>query len=173
MTCVSNGDPAALPSPHIASRRTGTSQEQFKALLLRKGSRLESGSRMSATELLRFTRESSARVMDGQEVTQPPSSPVPSLRSPAWRGCGLSPRGALGKGERWERPRPGQNGSRLDWSPRAESQNAGSPLGRSGRLGRSARFAGPRRPSMQPISEGDVETVENCNEGDALEVTGV
>uniref|UniRef100_A0A8C4Q4Q3 Uncharacterized protein n=1 Tax=Eptatretus burgeri TaxID=7764 RepID=A0A8C4Q4Q3_EPTBU len=169
----SSRNPAALSSPHIASRRTGTSQEQFKALLLRKGSRLESGSRMSATELLRFTRESSARVIDGQEVTQPPSSPVPSLRSPSWRGCGLSPRGVLGKGERWERPRPGQNGSRLDWSPRAESQNAGSPLGRSGRLGRSARFAGPRRPSMQPISEGDVETVENCNEGEALEVTGV
>uniref|UniRef100_UPI00358F2AC4 actin remodeling regulator NHS-like n=1 Tax=Myxine glutinosa TaxID=7769 RepID=UPI00358F2AC4 len=174
MTCVSNGDPSmGLSSPHNASRRTGTSQEQFKALLLRKGSRLESGSRMSATELLRFTHESSARVMDGQEVTLPPSSPVPSLRCAAWRGGGLSPRGVLGKGERWERPRPGQNGSRLDWSPRAESQNAGSPLGRSGRLGRSARFAGPRRPSMQPISEGDVETAENCDEGDTLKVTGV
>ncbi|XP_011610401.2 NHS-like protein 1 isoform X3 [Takifugu rubripes] len=79
--------PGSSPSPrqsgsiHRNLRKSSTSSDTFKALLLKKGSRSETGFRMSATEMLRSTDPRCQRTRSDSEV-DPPAAASPSSLSP-------------------------------------------------------------------------------------------
>ncbi|XP_061559846.1 NHS-like protein 1 isoform X3 [Phycodurus eques] len=94
------GSPVAAPARPSGSiqrqlRKSSTSSDTFKALLLKKGSRSESGFRMSAAEMLRSTDPRSQRTRS--ECGSPELSPPPGLSSPP-----RSPRGKRAADE-WRR----------------------------------------------------------------------
>ncbi|XP_057679062.1 NHS-like protein 1 isoform X2 [Corythoichthys intestinalis] len=64
-------------------RKSSTSSDTFKALLLKKGSRSESGFRMSAAEMLRSTDPRSQRSRSEPAPADPPSPPRSPRASPA------------------------------------------------------------------------------------------
>uniref|UniRef100_UPI0037E8E26E NHS-like protein 1 isoform X2 n=1 Tax=Semicossyphus pulcher TaxID=241346 RepID=UPI0037E8E26E len=72
---------AASPSPRQASsiqrnlRKSSTSSDTFKALLLKKGSRSETSFRMSAAEMLRTTDPRSQRTRSESALDSPAASP--------------------------------------------------------------------------------------------------
>ncbi|XP_072540272.1 NHS-like protein 1 isoform X2 [Salminus brasiliensis] len=108
-TCPALGSPLARQTGSIqrSLRKSATSSDTFKALLLKKGSRSESSFRMSATEMLRSTdpRFQRTRSLDSSldptllsSPDSPCSSPSRNKRAPEdWaRSEGMIPRYSLG-----------------------------------------------------------------------------
>ncbi|XP_051909401.1 NHS-like protein 1 isoform X3 [Hippocampus zosterae] len=93
------GATAASPSSRQSGsiqrhlRKSSTSSDTFKALLLKKGSRSESSFRMSAAEVLRSTDPRSQRTRSESAI---PDSPLPSSSSSPPH----SPRASPGRGKR-------------------------------------------------------------------------
>lgn len=82
---MSPGSTSSLPrqtgSIQRNLRKSSTSSDTFKALLLKKGSRSETGFRMSATEMLRSTDPRFQRTRSESEL-DPPAAALPSSLSP-------------------------------------------------------------------------------------------
>lgn len=82
---MSPGSTSSLPrqagSIQRNLRKSSTSSDTFKALLLKKGSRSETGFRMSATEMLRSTDPRSQRTRSESEL-DPPAVAFPSSLGP-------------------------------------------------------------------------------------------
>ncbi|XP_019729263.1 NHS-like protein 1 isoform X3 [Hippocampus comes] len=92
--CATAASPSSRPSGSIQRhlRKSSTSSDTFKALLLKKGSRSESSFRMSAAEVLRSTDPRSQRTRSESAI---PDSPLQSSSSPPH-----SPRASPGRGKR-------------------------------------------------------------------------
>ncbi|KAJ3607127.1 hypothetical protein NHX12_026641, partial [Muraenolepis orangiensis] len=133
---ASPGRPAGSIQRNV--RKSTTSSDTFKALLLRKGSRPDAGFRMSAAEMLRSTDPRSQRTCAAFD--SPPASP----RSPAG-----SPLSGGGGGGRAKRPQD-------DWSPLPSSPSSPSWSPSSMKYGRS-RTAAFRR---QQQREGELAESE-------------
>ncbi|XP_066532460.1 NHS-like protein 1 isoform X3 [Hoplias malabaricus] len=96
--------PRQMGSIQRSLRKSATSSDTFKALLLKKGSRSETSFRMSATEMLRSTDPRFHRTrsldspLDPMSPDSPCSSPSRSKRAPEdWaRSEGMIPRYSLG-----------------------------------------------------------------------------
>ncbi|XP_031726245.1 NHS-like protein 1 isoform X4 [Anarrhichthys ocellatus] len=88
--------PLPRPSGSIQRnlRKSSTSSDTFKALLLKKGSRSETSFRMSATEMLRSTDPRSQRPYSESALDSPEASPSSSLMAPH------SPCNSPGRGKR-------------------------------------------------------------------------
>lgn len=88
--------PLPRPSGSIQRnlRKSSTSSDTFKALLLKKGSRSETSFRMSATEMLRSTDPRSQRPYSESALDPPEASPSSALMAPH------SPCNSPGRGKR-------------------------------------------------------------------------
>ncbi|XP_062306847.1 actin remodeling regulator NHS isoform X2 [Osmerus eperlanus] len=151
--------PQKPPGPiYRSARKSSTSNEEFKLLLLKKGSRSDSSYRMSATEILKSPiapkPPGDVPLEGGQCLAEEPASPL----SP------LSPRGP---DPLHSPPRTGAEG----FSPKALPPSVGSRQGRSripppansSRFGnRSRHFTAP----MQAISEGETENSDGSPHDD-------
>ncbi|XP_029452329.1 NHS-like protein 1 isoform X2 [Rhinatrema bivittatum] len=128
------GVPNLGPSKQTGSiqrsmRKTSTSSDNFKALLLKKGSRSDSSSRMSAAEMLRSTdpRSQRGRSESSPELPESPPSSSPSRGRRAqeeWaRSEGLMPRSLSFSGARYGRSRtpPSAASSRYNTRNRLQS----------------------------------------------------
>ncbi|KAL2082170.1 hypothetical protein ACEWY4_021988 [Coilia grayii] len=148
-------------------RKSSTSSESFKALLLRKGSRPEGSSRMSAAELLRSTDPRFARTRSlSLDAATPPHSPTHSpCDSPPAVG---SPARSKRLQETWTRSE--------SFSPSRGPPSSPSSLGGGHKLGRSrtppsaasSKFAARHRLLSSPMSvicERDGETAEDVATG--------
>ncbi|XP_035278043.1 NHS-like protein 1 isoform X3 [Anguilla anguilla] len=138
-TGMSPGLSSSLPRPagsiQRSLRKSATSSDSFKALLLRKGSRSETSFRMSAAEMLRSTdpRFQRTRSESSLDPPPPPSPPSPSPDSPGrgsrraqedWARC----EGAL------PRPSPGSAPSSKHGRPRAPPMAASSKYNARSRI---------------------------------------
>ncbi|XP_058422162.1 NHS-like protein 1 isoform X2 [Diceros bicornis minor] len=140
--------PKQVGSIQRSIRKSSTSSDNFKALLLKKGSRSDAGARMSAAEMLkntdpRFQRSKSEPSPDAPES---PSSCSPSRSRRAqeeWaRGEGLMPRSLSFSGPRYGRSRTPPSAASSRYSVRNRIQS--SP--------------------MTVISEGEGETMEPADD---------
>ncbi|XP_028295101.1 NHS-like protein 1 isoform X2 [Gouania willdenowi] len=85
-------------------RKSSTSSDSFKALLLKKGSRSETSFRMSATEMLRSTDPRSHRTRSESALDSPLSSPSsPSTQSPSPSSSSSPPGRGKRATEEWSR----------------------------------------------------------------------
>ncbi|CAL8311617.1 unnamed protein product [Boreogadus saida] len=121
-------------------RKSATSSDTFKALLLKKGSRSETSFRMSAAEMLRSTAPRFQRTLADSVFDPPPPSP-PSPHSPAG-----SPVGS-GGGGRARRAAPDE------WSALPYSSPASSPCSPSYSPQGGAKYGRSRTPPSAASSK--------------------
>ncbi|XP_056591493.1 actin remodeling regulator NHS isoform X2 [Triplophysa dalaica] len=153
--------PVATVSPNIPQRASGpiyrcakkssTSSEEFKLLLLKKGSRTDSSYRMSATEILKspITPKSQGELLDAARPSQP-------LQDSTY-------------GDTLQNPLPKANSE--GFSPKTLTMSAASRQGRS-RIppaANSSRYSTRSRlytAPMQAISEGETENSDGSPHDD-------
>ncbi|XP_056422642.1 NHS-like protein 1 isoform X4 [Hyla sarda] len=111
-------------------RKSSTSSDNFKALLLKKGSRSESSSRMSAAEMLKHTDPRSQRSKSDSSLEFPDS---PTLTSPnknkraqeEWaKNEGLMPRSMSVSGTRYSRSRTPPSAASSKYNVRSRLQSS-------------------------------------------------
>ncbi|XP_053317002.1 NHS-like protein 1 isoform X3 [Spea bombifrons] len=111
-------------------RKSSTSSDNFKALLLKKGSRSECGSRMSAAEMLKHTDPRFQRSMSDTTMDHPES---PTLTSPnknkraqeEWaKSEGLMPRSMSVSGTRYSRSRTPPSAASSKYNVRSRLQSS-------------------------------------------------
>ncbi|XP_058526633.1 NHS-like protein 1 isoform X3 [Ochotona princeps] len=121
--------PKQVGSIQRSVRKSSTSSDNFKALLLRKGSRSDTGARMSAAEMLKHTdpRFQRSRSEPAPDTPESPSSCSPSKNRRAqeeWaKNEGLMPRSLSFSGPRYGRSRapPSAASSRYSMRNRIQS----------------------------------------------------
>ncbi|XP_040285149.1 NHS-like protein 1 isoform X2 [Bufo bufo] len=115
---------------HRNIRKSSTSSDNFKALLLKKGSRSESGSRMSAAEMLKHTDPRFQRSRSDSSLELPDS---PTLASPnknrkaqeEWaKSEGLMPRSMSVTGTRYSRSRTPPSAASSKYNVRSRLQSS-------------------------------------------------
>ncbi|XP_004674184.1 PREDICTED: NHS-like protein 1 isoform X2 [Condylura cristata] len=147
--------PKQVGSIQRSVRKSSTSSDNFKALLLKKGSRSDTSARMSAAEMLKNTdpRFQRSRSEPSPDAPESPSSPSPSKNRRAqeeWaKNEGLMPRSLSFSGPRYGRSRTPPSAASSRYSLRNRIQS---------------------RP-MTVISEGEGEAVEPADSG-ALRTLG-
>lgn len=158
--------PATTVSPSISQRASGpiyrsakkssTSSEEFKLLLLKKGSRTDSSYRMSATEILKspITPKSQGELL--LDAARPPEEPTQPLQDST-------------SGDTLPNPLPKANSE--GFSPKTLTMSAASRQGRS-RIppaANSSRYSTRSRlytAPMQAISEGETENSDGSPHDD-------
>lgn len=172
---VSGASPAAAVTPPGLHRVTGpiyrnakkssTSSEEFKLLLLKKGSRSDSSYRMSATEIL---KSPVSPKLPGDSLTESPRHPD--------EPTSISPLQGLSGADQLPSPYPKANTEGL--SPKSFSTSAAARQGRSripppansSRYSmRSRLFSAP----MQAISEGETENSDGSPQDDRSSLDSV
>ncbi|XP_076999402.1 NHS-like protein 1 isoform X2 [Tamandua tetradactyla] len=141
--------PSLTPPKQVGSiqrsvRKSSTSSDNFKALLLKKGSRSDAGARMSAAEMLRST---------DPRFRTPRPEPAADRPEPAASGSPGRPRRAQ---EEWARHE--------GWMPRSLSFS-GARAGRS----RTPPSAASSRYSVRHRTHGSAMTVISEGEGEPVE----
>ncbi|XP_037698105.1 NHS-like protein 1 isoform X2 [Choloepus didactylus] len=122
--------PKQVGSIQRGLRKSSTSSDNFKALLLRKGSRSDASARMSAAEMLRSTdpRVHRPRAEPAPDAPEPPASPSPGRhrRAPEeWaRNEGLMPRSLSLSGPRYGRSRTPPSAASSRYSARHRSHGS-------------------------------------------------
>ncbi|KAM7013275.1 actin remodeling regulator NHS [Tautogolabrus adspersus] len=153
------GSQRATGSIYRNVKKSSTSNEEFKLLLLKKGSRSESSYRMSATEILRspITPKFSAdSLTESQRQTEDPASPLQQQQHPSGPDLVCS-------------PYPKANSE--SFSPKSFHMSAASRQGRS-RIpppANSSRYSMRGRvfsAPMQAISEGETENSDGSPHDD-------
>ncbi|KAK9518882.1 hypothetical protein VZT92_021650 [Zoarces viviparus] len=139
-----------------SAKKSSTSNEEFKLLLLKKGSRSESSYRMSATEILKSPvapKSASDSLMESPRRTEEPDSPLQQQSGP----------------ERLSSPYPKANAE--GFSPKSFPTSAASRQGRP-RIpppANSSRYSARGRlypVPMQAISEGEAENSDGSPHDD-------
>lgn len=150
-----------VPGPiYRNAKKSSTSNEEFKLLLLKKGSRTDSSYRMSATEILKspITPKSPGELLL-EGVKPPEEPPSPQQESPA------------GPPEQIASPQYQPRANTEGFSPKAMSMTASSRQGRS-RIppaANSSRYSTRSRlymAPMQAISEGETENSDGSPHDD-------
>ncbi|KAJ8252836.1 hypothetical protein GJAV_G00206130 [Gymnothorax javanicus] len=147
------------PGPiYRSAKKSSTSNEEFKLLLLKKGSRSDSSYRMSATEILKspITPKSPGDLPAGDGPRDSEESPFPLQQSPAGADQPLGPF-----------PRANVEG----FSPKLYQASAASRQGRSRvpPAASSSRYSARSRlytAPMQAISEGETENSDGSPHDD-------
>ncbi|KAJ8350546.1 hypothetical protein SKAU_G00256760 [Synaphobranchus kaupii] len=147
------------PGPiYRSAKKSSTSNEEFKLLLLKKGSRTDSSYRMSATEILKspITPKSPGDLAAGDSLREPEELPFPLQQSPLG---GEQPPGPF--------PRANVEG----FSPKLYQASAASRQGRSRvpPAASSSRYSARSRlytAPMQAISEGETENSDGSPHDD-------
>ncbi|XP_064165829.1 actin remodeling regulator NHS-like [Anguilla rostrata] len=147
------------PGPiYRSAKKSSTSNEEFKLLLLKKGSRTDSSYRMSATEILKspITPKSPGDLGPGDSPREPEELPFPLQQSPS---AGEHPPGPF--------PRANVEG----FSPKLYQASAASRQGRSRvpPAASSSRYSARCRlytAPMQAISEGETENSDGSPHDD-------
>lgn len=157
--------PVATVSPNIPQRASGpiyrcakkssTSSEEFKLLLLKKGSRTDSSYRMSATEILKspIAPKSQGELLDAARQPEEPTQPLQDSTY----------------GDTLPNPLPKANSE--GFSPKTLTMSAASRQGRS-RIppaANSSRYSTRSRlytAPMQAISEGETENSDGSPHDD-------
>lgn len=115
---------------HRSMRKTSTSNDSFKALLLKKGSRSECGFRMSAAEMLKHTDPRFQRSQSDSSMEMPDS---PTLSSPnknkrvqeEWaKSEGIMPRSMSVSGTRYSRSRTPPSAASSKYNVRSRIQSS-------------------------------------------------
>ncbi|KAJ8378718.1 hypothetical protein AAFF_G00236960 [Aldrovandia affinis] len=158
-TLVSPTGSQRTPGPiYRSAKKSSTSNEEFKLLLLKKGSRTDSSYRMSATEILKspITPKSPGDLMAGDDPRQ--SDELPSPLQESLLGAELL-------------PGPFPKANTEGFSPKLYFGNASSRQGRS-RIppaANSSRYSTRSRlytAPMQAISEGETENSDGSPHDD-------
>nr|XP_051710249.1 NHS-like protein 1 isoform X3 [Oryctolagus cuniculus] len=122
--------PKQVGSIQRSVRKSSTSSDNFKALLLKKGSRSDTGARMSAAEMLKNTdpRFQRSRSEPSPDTPESPSSCSPSKNRKAqeeWaRSEGLMPRSLSFSGPRYGRSRAPPSAASSRYSVRNRIQSS-------------------------------------------------
>ncbi|XP_009304395.1 actin remodeling regulator NHS isoform X6 [Danio rerio] len=153
----SNNSQRASGPIYRSAKKSSTSSEEFKLLLLKKGSRTDSSYRMSATEILKspITPKTQAELLL-EAMRQPEEIPLPQLDSTS-------------SGDPLPSPFPKANSE--GFSPKTLTMSAASRQGRS-RIppaANSSRYSTRSRlytAPMQAISEGETENSDGSPHDD-------
>ncbi|XP_004846128.1 NHS-like protein 1 isoform X2 [Heterocephalus glaber] len=162
--------PKQVGSIQRSVRKSSTSSDNFKALLLKKGSRSDASARMSAAEMLRHTdpRFQRSRSEPAPDTPESPSSCSPSKSRRAqeeWaRSEGPMPRSLSFSGPRYGRSRTPPSAASSRYSVRNRIQSSPMTVISEGE-GEAGEPADPRARRAKPCARDQGE--QGCEEPDA------